>query len=135
MNSPITLLITIFTLFAPPTHAASEANWVLIGKTETMTIKIDKSSLKRNGDLVTAWESYVDAKDKKSTKILSEYNCKTNQSKGLSVSVYPTLDFTGRPITYPPQKDWSYVVRETIGEDMINYVCKNTPKGLMDYFK
>ncbi len=114
---------------------APQANWVEVAVTDTATITMDKASLKRNGDIVTAWESIVDKKEKKSTRMLSEYNCKTGQTRGLSVSVYPSMDFTGKPITYPPQKDWSYVIRETIGEGLSTYACKNAPKGLMDYFK
>lgn len=114
---------------------APQANWVQVGQTESATISVDKASLKRNGDIVTVWESVVDKKEKKSSRMLSEYNCKTGQTRGLSVSIYPSLDFTGKPTTYAPQKDWSYVIRETIGEDLSAYACKNAPKGLMDYFK
>jgi hypothetical protein len=122
-------------VFVANAQTTPEPNWVKLGTSESLIISVDKASLKRNGDIVTAWESYVDKKEKKSTKILSEYNCKTNQTKSLSATVYPNMEFSGRPITYPPQKEWSYVVRETLGEDLIGYACKNAPKGLMDYFK
>lgn len=132
----IATLASLFTIVGVVSaQTAPEPNWVKLGVTESLTISVDKASLKRNGDIVTAWESYVDKKDKKSTKILSEYNCKTNQTKTLSATVYPNMEFSGRPTTYPPQKEWSYVVRETLGEDLISYACKNAPKGLMDYFK
>lgn len=133
------LLIFIIGITAGITNAqtASEPNWVTLGTTaELLTISIDKASLKRNGDIVTVWESLVDKNENKSTRLLSEYNCKTNQTRTLSGTVYPSLNFTGRPSSAgSPQKDWSYVVRESISEDLMKYACKNAPKGVMDYFK
>ena len=137
MNIKISILFAALfaIMFRVNAQSAPQPNWVFVTAAENTSISIDKASLKRDGDIVTAWESAVDKKEKKSTRMLTEYNCKTNQAKTLSATVYSSLDFTGRPFTYPPQKDWSYVVRESIGEDLIKYACKNAPKGLMDYFK
>lgn len=131
------ILFTTLFAIALSAHAqtAPESNWIQVYVTESFTISVDKAFLKRNGDIVAAWEAIIDKKERKSFKTLTEYNCKTNQRRALSMSGYQSLDFTGKSTTYSPQKDWSYVVRDTNGEDLIAFACKNAPKGLMDYFK
>jgi hypothetical protein len=130
------LFTTLFAIvLSAHAQTAPEPNWVKVGVTENAILSVDKASLKRDGDIVASWETIVDKKERRSYKMLTEYNCKTNQSRVLSMSGYPGLDFKGKSITYAPQKDWSYVVRETVGEDMIAYACKNAPKGFMDYFR
>jgi hypothetical protein len=116
-------------------QTAPESNWIQVYVTESLTISVDKASLKRNGDIVAAWEAIIDKKERKSFKTLTEYNCKTNQRRALSMSGYQSLDFTGKSTTYSPQKDWSYVVRDTNGEDLIAFACKNAPKGFIDYLR
>ncbi len=58
-----------------------------------MTISVDKVSLKRNGDIVAAWESIIDKKERKSFKTLTEYNCKTNQRRAYSVTKAANTQF------------------------------------------
>lgn len=111
-----------------------EPNWVLFESTDTSDFYIDKSSLMRTGDVVTAWESFVLKKKKASVKILKEFNCKTRQHRRLTGTIYSKMNFTGDSMPMP-KEDWIYVTRESIGEEALDFVCKNTPKGLMDYFK
>jgi hypothetical protein len=115
-------------------QSAPEPNWVLMDSTDITENYIDKTSLKRNGDNVMLWESFVLKKDKTSAKILKEFNCKTKQHRTLSGTFYSKINFTGDTMALS-KKDWEYVTRGSYGEDILEYACKNAPKGLMDYFK
>lgn len=111
-----------------------DTNWVLVEKSDTVDFYIDSTSIKRSGDIVTAWGANIIKKQNVSVKVLKEFNCKTKQEKTLSGTAFSKKDFTGE--TFPVQKkDWDYVVRESIGETILEYVCKKAPKGLMDYIK
>lgn len=110
-----------------------EPNWVYVGATDDASYSIDKTSLKRDGNMVTVWESIIMSKKKIKAKIFREYDCKEKRQRILSETIYyKDGDSFSRPI-----KDvkWEYVVRESVGEELMAYVCKNAPKGLMDYFK
>lgn len=114
-------------------NKVAEPNWVQVGATDDATYSIDKNSLKRDGDMVTVWESIYMPKKKITAKIFREYDCKEKRQKILSETIYnKDGENFSRPIK---EVQWQYVVRESVGEQLMIHVCKNAPKGLMDYFK
>lgn len=104
-----------------------EPEWILLSSDPDTSYFIDKSALKRNGEIVTGWDSVVLNKRKISVKNLREYNCKTKQQRTLSGFIFAKMDFTGNTIPVP-KTDWEYVVRGSFGEDVLDYVCKEAPK-------
>ena len=130
------LFTTLFAIVFGVANAqtAPQPNWILFESTDTSDLYIDKSSLKRTGDVVTVWESIVLKQKKVSVKILKEFNCKTRQHRRLSGTIYNKMNFTGDTMAMP-KEDWEYVTRESIGEEALDFVCKNAPKGVLDYFK
>lgn len=137
MGMRIKSIATLATLLAivSVVHAQKtpEPNWVLVSSTDDASYSIDKTSLKRNGNMVTVWESIAMDKRKINAKIFREYDCKDNRQRILSKTIY----FKNGDSNSSPVKDdkWDYVIRESVGEQLMVYVCKNAPKGLMDYFK
>ena len=128
--------IAALTLASFGLHAQTnlDANWALVETTDTVDFYIDTTSIKRSGDIVTAWSANTIKDKKMSAKSLKEYNCKTKQERRLTGTIYKKQNFTGE--TFPMEKkDWDYVVRESIGETVLDFVCKKAPKGLMDYIK
>jgi hypothetical protein len=122
-------ILLIFLYTASQTSFAQNAapKWIELHSNDKATISIDATSLKRKGDIVTGWSSYVLRNPTSSAKILGEYNCKTKQSRTLSSTAYENADFTGNSERMPPQP-WDYVVRGSIGEEILELVCTTIKK-------
>jgi hypothetical protein len=104
-----------------------QPKWIDLHSNDNATISIDATSLKRNGDVVTAWSAYVLKNPKSSAKILSEYDCKTKKSRTLSRTVFANPDFTGNAERMPPEP-WDFVTRGSIGEEILDILCSTIKK-------
>jgi hypothetical protein len=108
-------------LMAAPTSAA---DWVRSEVTIDQTSYVDSASLRRAGDVVRAWEKTTypptNPKKWKEVKSLSEFDCASRQSRVLTLTVYFT---DGNNETENKVTEWKYVVPETVGESILDFVC------------
>jgi len=124
-----TLLFALFIAFGACAQANAqnkpEPNWVVVSSGDKSTYAFDKTSLKRNGDIVSSWIKTTEEGKDGHTLDLTEMNCKTDQMRILSSTIYYK-----NGTTYSPKlkQEWFYVVRASIGETLLGYACKNAPK-------
>ena len=120
-------LITIHGLSSA--QLSQNPNWVMVGEGDNGILQMDKTSLKRDGEIVSVWvaQTLTVNKQNMSVKSLREYNCKTGQFRNLSRTVFAKPDFSGDVADLGPT-GWDYAIRGSLGENALIYACKNAPK-------
>lgn len=108
-----------------PSQAWAAADWVLVssGENGASTFHVDRNSIHRTGAVVRYWkrEDYVSDPDGMTQSIvLSEDNCATGEHRSVQVTSYYS---NGRSKTDSGPSLWLYVVPDTIGEEVLNFVC------------
>ena len=121
------LIAALLLLTATP--ALAEADWVEVGKsddgTRTVTIYIDRSSIRITGPIRRFWQrkDLVNGPHGwKQAVTLREDNCASGEWRQLHLTVY-YVDGTNESLT-PKDKPWEYVTPDTVGGDSHEYVCK-----------
>lgn len=120
--------------------SASAAKWVEVGGSESVTVFVDKDSLRRNGNRVKSWLKWewskpVDVPNVFPVKFyqlerqLQVSDCQSNMLAIAQGIRY--VDSTGNEVvdSYTfSEKQWRFTeaAPETLGESIIKFVCKTT---------
>ena len=133
------LIALAFALFVAADALAT--TWVLVGDSLTMTAEVDRDGITREGPIAKAWSRWNyapaqytpgDGKAYQSVKILNLYNCTTRQYAIAQQTAYAGPNGSGEVVfadTVPTSRlQYSEVTPETIGENSLVYVCKQTRK-------
>jgi hypothetical protein len=124
-----------------PVCSAQSSRWTEVGGSDQITAYADTQSLRRQGPKVKVWLKWINAapadtdtvypkKKYMSAKALSVYHCADRTAVTLQViryadadggEVVETLNVSDKPENY------SELAPETIGESILNYVCKASP--------
>ena len=119
--------------------AAAHAEWIFIAKSEARHFSrfVESTSLVKTKDGITYW-SLMDyttpqsgnPKSHLSSKLQQEMDCKGKRVRLLSASSYSRNLAQGEVVFVLPTKtsEWSPVAVNTITEDVMKYVCKQTLK-------
>jgi hypothetical protein len=131
-------ILALLTVAAP----AAAANWVQVDRTSTAIVLIDTDSIVRRGAYMQAWflwdyfedqqtERSYPAKVYRSSKELRVFDCAARSTDSLQ-----SVRFSGdtgqgdvvESLAWPvSQKDFRDVVPDSIGEEMLNRVCRKAP--------
>lgn len=124
---------------------AIASDWVYVAHmSENSTVLIDRQSIRPAGDKLKAWIlynyselqknpflSYDDTKKYKSTKQLYYFNCRERTSVPVQFAFYDDELGNGKGVYSlsldPLKVTYSDVIPDTIGESLINLVCKYAP--------
>jgi len=123
------LCLAVFALgLATPAVAV---DWVLVDSNNTDTIFGDADSRTDN----RAWFQFRYAKPQKigdgkfynTFRMLDEMDCSGKRYRTLTATAYSK---SGNPIgsDTPPYAEWSYVIPDTIGENLYKFVCNRYPR-------
>lgn len=131
--------ILFLALLLLPTLAPAQERWVYVGGNDDVDAFVDKQSLRRTGSKVKAWVrvNYSTPRDSGDSKkkfqsavSLSMHNCADRTSSTLQVAQYSSIGGTGETVWSMTCEDkpstYSDVIPETIGEAVLEYVCKAT---------
>jgi hypothetical protein len=128
-----THIMIVFVLFFSITIAEA-ADWVLItSSNDGDKIYIDEESIKHiSKNTMQVWEKHVPEgstfekpfNSKKVTQLLvyREYDCDQKRKRKLQSNFYFE---DGTKQEYQGPDEWSYVIPETVAEEIIQYLCKN----------
>jgi hypothetical protein len=128
-----TLIMIVFVLFFVVTIAKA-SDWVLITlSNDGDKIYIDEESIKQNSKNTTkVWEKHVPAgntfeksfNSKKVTQLLvyREYDCDKGRKRKLQSNFYFE---DGSKQEYQGPDEWTYVIPETVAEEIVQYLCQN----------
>jgi hypothetical protein len=134
------LAIAIFVqvLSITPAHAS---DWQVVASAEKMTVLIDKNSMARAGKYKKAWFQYSYDVDQagnsstsfkiyRSTKTLEYFDCEEHTSAQVQVAYYSAIfgagDFLGSIAVKPQAASFTEVIPDTVGEVLLEFVCKGT---------
>ena len=104
------------------------AEWVLISGDDTVDHYIDPATIRKDGNLVRVWE-INDLKQRHkdgelSRRFRSEYDCKQERSKTLSISEHSGPMASGTTlISGIPNSSWRDIPPGSIGEAVLKIVC------------
>lgn len=110
------------------------ADWELIGNTNGNTTKINKSSIRKQGNVVRIWtmQDYADplpmgnGRIANSSKILIENNCKEESYRYVSGIFYGEHNGSGMVVLSDDKPDpFLAITPGTINETLWNAACKN----------
>lgn len=116
---------------------AHASDWVQVSNTDTLQVYLDRQSVAKSGKLRKAWISYtykespsptVSGKNYKSTKSLELFSC-AERTNATYQTVFYADDFgLGSVVNIwqiqPKIAVFSEVVPDSVGETMINTVCR-----------
>ena len=137
------LVATLLLLSSIASHAQSW-RWVEVAGNDETVAFVDVQSLRRTGPKVKVWIKWINStavetdtvypkKTYKSEKNLVIYNCEDRTSIGLQAIRYANVDVSGEVVeTITAQESkggYRELAPETIGESIMNYVCKATSGG------
>ena len=120
---------------------AQSSRWVEVGGNDDITAYADTQSMRRTGPKVKVWLKWVNAspvetstvfpkKTFLSEKSLGVYHCTDRSFTTLQVIRYANADSTGGVVesldSQDTQSTYRDIAPETIGESILNYVCKAT---------
>jgi hypothetical protein len=105
-------------------NPAQAAEWVRSGWNADQTSYVDVSSFRRDGNVVRAWEkaiySATNNRNWREARTLSEFDCSSKQTRILTITVYFK---DGKVETESAGTDWRYVVPDTVGDSILDFVC------------
>lgn len=121
------------------TSTAIASDWQIVVSGEKMQAFIDKNSLARAGKYKKAWLTYSFDGDQpgnagsgfksyRSSKALEYFDCEERTSASIQTAYYSaafgTGDFLGSSVVKPQSAVFSEVIPDTVGETLLDYVCK-----------
>jgi len=123
----LTLMLTVMS-------SSAMAEWVEVGEDDedTLTIYVDPTTIRKNGNNVKMWilSDYKKAQELPflplymSTKFQSEFNCKEEQTKALYASYHAKNMGRGKVIYNDNNpEDWSPVSPDAIDRDLWKFAC------------
>jgi hypothetical protein len=120
----IVKLSLIMVLFFYPQLAAAES-WVLVTQAGTFQHEVDTSSIRQLGPTTRkAWTRFSLKNKPKYGMTLEEFNCRSEESR----TIYFSSEDENGGVTPPepnPYSDWKPVVPGTVGQIILEYVCKH----------
>ena len=104
------------------------AEWVKVDETDEVVIYVDPATIRKDGNLRRIWEMQdLKARDldgSLSRRALSEYDCKEERLRLLSLSTHSGQMAMGKIIiTVSPSGKWDYAAPGTSGQTMLKFVC------------
>ena len=139
-----TILIAVVATTVYASVSAQQSRWAEIGRSDEITAYVDTQSLRRTGPKVKVWLKWVNAspvdtdtvfpkKTYLSAKTLNVYHCIDRTSMGLQAIRYANADVTGEVVESvsiaEAKAEYRELAPETIGENILIYVCKSTSSG------
>lgn len=104
------------------------AEWVKVKDADIANLYFDPTSVKRNGDLRRVWE-LTDVKatnvfGMKSSRSLSEYDCKTDRTRTLAIATFTGQMAAGNLIERSDVAgDWQYIAPGAVSDIILKRVC------------
>lgn len=116
---------------AAVTSGPAVAEWVSIGDQGQAEVFVDKTTIKRNGDLATVWSlnelkspgsaggaAYV------SLKRQDEFDCKGLRTRGVQIAAYPQPKGEGKAVVSEKGSGkWTAVAPDSPSETLLKIAC------------
>lgn len=111
---------------------AASAGWEKIASNDTHNLYIDRSSIRKNGNMVKMWamadfnKAQIIANESSlSTKRQDEYDCKKEKLRTVFFAFYSNHMGGGVTIiSNPPPLDWGPVAPETMSQNLWEAACR-----------
>lgn len=125
MKYLIAIVFALFSLNATAQAPEGLSNdWVPVvtNSDVSQTHYVNLKSIEKTGQIVKVWTAKTGSVD--SNKVLREFNCKTNQSRSLSIIIYKKANFTETDVSTHEPGSWSHLVPDSIAYALRDFVCK-----------
>jgi len=118
-------LVLLLMVFALP----ASAGWVKYEYSDEANFYYDPATIRVNGNFRRVWElqdlKKRDPKGYMSHRYLSEYNCREERYRNLSLSAHSELMAGGRVMVSGDSPSmWSYIAPDSIVQTLFKIVCK-----------
>lgn len=117
-------VIALGAFFTAPTPALAQDRWVLVGSTGDTDTYVDRSTIRRTGNVVRYWlkrEYQNDAMKRSQARVLTEIDCDQGRIRYLQIAYY-FLDGTND--SKPGGAVWEFVAPDTIADGQLRFVCR-----------
>ena len=114
------------------TATAASAEWILVGDNDEFIQYVDRTTIRRNGNLVKIWglrdfktvQKAADGQSYLSSKTQEEYDCKEEKVRMLAFTVYDGKMGNGKVVesVYDATR-WIPIAPESIGEAKWKKAC------------
>lgn len=128
----------LFALSACLLAGGAQAEWILLGRTESLRIYLEQKQILRNGDLVQIWQlvdfttaQWADPQTVVwSIKSLEEYDCSQPRFRTLASEAYSEQMAIGRLVAreQPAELQWETVQADSAPEKIRQIACGGKPK-------
>lgn len=128
----IVIKTSIVTLLALTVCTSAMAEWKEISTDDEVTVLVNPSSIRKNGNKVKLWSMFDYEKPQDlsgdaylSAKYQDEFDCKEEQSRSLYISIHSKNMGAGRVVfTNAVTSEWRPVPPDTVQEILMKYACR-----------
>ena len=110
------------------TAGTASAEWTLVGPNDDITLYVDRTTIRRNGNFVKMWSLFdyikVEGPRHLSTRSQSEFDCKGEKMRTLALTSFSGQMLSGT-VNYTDSitGEWTAVAPQSMGETMWKIAC------------